>query len=224
MKTQSEFMELVSRQEPLCNELRPYVNDSLRGLGQVIHHPLIIELFYDPDRCGLVNARYAAKVEERQRALDNKKWTTYVFVHERPYRVPALLKAMHLGCDDPSLVANVWVDSENIWQHKKTWIHIWTKMPDPRLTMDANERTVYNCMPDTVTIHRGIKNPRHNRIGLSWTRDKERAVWFAHRLAMKTDKPTVIDATVEKRHVLAFFNGRGEEEVVVLPKHVKVTP
>jgi hypothetical protein len=218
----SEMMEAMTRLEPPLPELLPYIQQSSRGFGTILHHPFIIELFFDPNRCGLINMRFKAKIEAAVEAREKKNWPSFVFLHERPYRVPALLTAMQLGCDDAGLVGNVWTDSENIWQHKKTWIKIWSDLSDPRATMDDNERVCFDVMPETVTIHRGISHPKHNRIGLSWTRDKERAVWFAHRFARSSDKPMVIDATVQKKNVLAYFNGRSEEEVVVLPKHVRV--
>lgn len=221
-KHNSLMHDLVTREEPLCDELKWFVTDG-GSIGEMIHHPLVIEMFYDPKHSALINYRYRHKVEERNKAMQEGKWEKYIFIHERPYRIGALRKAMSMSKDRTKmhkLVANVWIDSENIWQHKGDWASIWTKLPDPRLTMDANERTVYDWMPDMVEIHRGIRHTMHNRKGMSWTRDKERASWFAVRWRDKKLVPQVLTTTVKKEHILAFFMGRGEEEVVIQPKHL----
>jgi len=215
-------MELYDKQEPLCEALEPYVTEG-KFLGKMIHHPLIIETLFDPNRCALINERYRLKMEALAKAKTENKWSSYVFLHERPYRVDALCRAIGLGAQiDPDLVSEVWIDSENIWQHKQTWQTIWKALPDPHMTMDDNERAVYNLMPDKISIHRGIRHKGHNRRGMSWTRDKERASWFANRWkGQKGLQPVVLSTEVKKKDILAYFNGRGEEEVVIMPSKLR---
>ena len=220
MKT-TDMMELMNREELLTDELAPYVRHD-GAFGPLLHHPLVIEIFFRPTHCALVNERFRYKVKERDRAAREGRWETYVFVHERPYRVQALAQAVARGAKNiERLVAQTWIDSENIYQNKAAWKMIWSSLPSPRDTMDANERVVYDCMPETVTIHRGIRRKSYSPRGMSWTRDKERAVWFAHRWKQRGDKPVVLTAEVGKKNVLAFFMGRGEEEIVALPKYLK---
>ncbi len=52
---------------------------------------------------------------------------------------------------------------------------------------------------------------------LSWTPDYEKANWFAHRF---DEEGTVYEARIDKRNILALFNGRKESEVVVDPKYL----
>jgi len=214
--------ELMSRDEPLIDELVPYVDKST--FGTIIHHPLLIELFFDPRKSALVNERYRHKKKLREEYLAQKKWDSYIFLHERPYRIQALQRAMSYGPTNAAdLVRTWWVDSENIWQNKRAWRSIWSQLGSPRDVMDANERTVFEWMPETVTIHRGVRHRTHWPKGMSWTRDKERAVWFAHRHSASGQVPTVLSAEVPKSRILAFINARSEEEVVVLPRYVRVT-
>ena len=49
---------------------------------------------------------------------------------------------------------------------------------------------------------------------LSWTLDKEKAEWFAHRFG---EDGTVYQARIGKEHILAFFNARNESEVIIDP-------
>jgi hypothetical protein len=216
----TDMQELLNKREQLIDELVPYQYAGPFGLG--VHHPLVIEIFFDPERAGLLNARYRHKVTQRDEALEKKNWETYIFLHERPYRVRALSRAMRMGAVvSPKLVRSSWTDSENIWQNKAQWQNIWRSMGDPRSVMDDNEQTVFKWMPEEVTVHRGIRHRTHWPRGMSWTRDKERAVWFAHRLASGRNVPTVLTAKVLKKHVLAYVNARGEEEVVVMPRSLR---
>ena len=49
-------------------------------------------------------------------------------------------------------------------------------------------------------------------------RDRDTAEWFAHRFG---EEGTVYEAQISKEHILAFFNGRNESEVVVDPKYLE---
>lgn len=215
----TDMRELIERKESLVPELKPYEYTGPFGVG--VHSPLVIELFYDPERAALVNERYRFKVKQRDEALAKKDWSTYVFVHERPYRVRALYHAIAKEHDLHRLVRHTWTDSENIWQNKSAWQHIWRLLSESKKVMDANERQVFEWMPDVVTVYRGVRHHSHWPRGLSWTRDKERAVWFAHRLSTKKQVPTVLSAEVSKRDILAYINARGEEEVVVMPRKLR---
>jgi len=219
----TDMQELLNKREPLTQELVPYQYKGPFGLG--VHHPLVIEIFFDPERSGLLNERYRHKVMQRDAALDKKDWETYVFVHERPYRVMALSRAIGLGAyahrNLHKLVRSAWTDSENIQQNKLAWRYIWRSLDDPRRVMDANEQTVFQWMPEEITVHRGVRHRTYWPRGMSWTRDKERAVWFAHRLSTLKQTPTVLTAKVLKRDVLAYINARGEEEVVVMPRSLR---
>lgn len=214
-KKQSELMQLHSKEEPLCDELKDYVFK--KKFGTIVHHPLVIEMFYDPQHCALLNYRFELKKQEREKAKATGNWVKFIYLHERPYRLEALCAAQKAGAKDPQLVRDVWIDSENIWQNKDLWKLVWATMKNPADAMDANEKTVVEWMPDKIQIHRGIRHTRHNRRGMSWTRDKERAVWFAVRLKQSGLIPTVLTATVKKADILAYFQARNEEEVVIMP-------
>jgi len=90
---------------------------------------------------------------------------------------------------------------------------------DKRYLMTAEEYKQYCLLPETLTIYRGV--PSHNSRNvkaLSWTLDRNKAEWFAHRFG---EEGTVYEAEIAKDHVLAFFTSRNEAEVVVDPAHLQ---
>ena len=70
-----------------------------------------------------------------------------------------------------------------------------------------------------MTVCRGVTSYNAKNIkALSWTLDRDTAEWFAHRFG---EEGTVYEAQISKEHILAFFNGRNESEVVVDPKYLE---
>lgn len=221
--TADEMMALMSKEEKLCADLRPHVahNKSFK----FISHPLIQEVpFMDDKRCALINRRYEEKKKALARAVEEKNWNSYVFIHERPYRFNALMTVLHVHQlrDEvlkSELVASVWIDSENIWQNHQQWKRTWASLKKPSLTMEADELKALKAMPDILTVYRGIGAQTHNPNGLSWTLSKEKAVWFAQRF--KRISPTLISGQVKKVDVYAYFTGRNEQEIVVDPRKIE---
>jgi hypothetical protein len=212
----NSLSELLVKKEPLCAELEPYLHYRKVG-GWMLHHPLLIHMFVDLERCAWLNESYRQKSKGIEEALKEKKWSRYIFYHERPYRLAALLRCHEAGLHDEAywnFVGDVWVDSDNIWQNIKTWRKIWSQ-PDPNRAacMDAEEREHYFGLPDSLTVYRGVKL-RKAVNGLSWTFDLERAKWFARRWATKEQQSMVAIGTVHKKNILAVFLGRNEKEIV----------
>ena len=82
--------------------------------------------------------------------------------------------------------------------------------------MHEDELRQYEELDDTVTVYRGVTSHNAKNIkALSWTLDREKAEWFAHRF---NEDGTVYEAEIDKQHILALFNGRNESEVIVDPK------
>ncbi len=84
--------------------------------------------------------------------------------------------------------------------------------------MGEEERVVYESLPDPVVIYRGYL-PRRNLRGYGWTLNRRCAEWFAVRLS---DVGRVAEGRVARQDVLAYFNERKEEEILVDPANVTV--
>ena len=63
----------------------------------------------------------------------------------------------------------------------------------------------------------------YNSKGWSWTLSPTRATWFAKRLiGMEGDHSArVATATVNKKDIIAYYNARNEQEIIVNPKIFK---
>lgn len=89
----------------------------------------------------------------------------------------------------------------------------------PEHLMDEEELRRYQELDDPVTVYRGVTSYNAGNVrALSWTLERKTAEWFAHRFG---EKGTVYEAQIPKKHILAFFNNRGEAEVVLDPKHLE---
>lgn len=88
----------------------------------------------------------------------------------------------------------------------------WFKEADKNYLMDSTELDYFENLPDMVTIYRGVCIG-HNPNGLSYTDNKDKAVWFAERF--NTTEPKLLKAVVPKEYCLCYLNRRDEQEIVL---------
>jgi hypothetical protein len=205
-------MELMQREEPLLPELQPYTRKGIVS-KTMLHHPLIIEMFLDESRAALVNMRYQTTRKRADEAKAEGKWDRYVFSHERPYRLEAMLEVPPRKLTG-QLVRQVWVDSENIDEHLAEWRRIWHACP---AEMSDDERDALSLMPEHILVYRGARGLRAAKSGLSWTPTKSVALWFANRF-QRRDK-YLASGRVHRDKVWAYLQDR-EEEIVLNPRFV----
>lgn len=211
--------------EKLLPELERWLVD-IPTFGRALKHPLCFDVPYFEAMAGYTNKRYLQMKEIVEELAEEGKWYTYVFMHERPYRLETFTDIAHELSDEEywEIAGGVWTDTENLWQNYSEWHDVLDSDRAGReMMMDEDERVALAALPDEFTIYRGFKHPlEHGQVcGLSWTLDRERAVWFASRwLDDLVDEPAVATARVKKSDVIAHFLGRGEQEIVVLPEHL----
>lgn len=200
----------ASREQELHPDLQPYVEHDENLFGPMLRHPLVYQIPLIDN--GMANHCYERKQPALMKAYEERNWHQYVFLHERPYRFKALLKALATSDSAYGVVRDVWIDSENIWQNKGMWLPV-LKDAGPKRLMLTEERKALADMPDLVTVYRGCR--RHNKNGISWTTDKARAEWFARRFSKPQSPGLVQTGKVSKSFILAFLTGRSEDEVLV---------
>ena len=111
--------------------------------------------------------------------------------------------------------ADAWVRSENPNQDVNVPLENAVeafKMSDEKHLMTKEDYKVFKAIPETITLYRGVMKG-HAVDGLSYTADKKNAIWFALRHNKGDSK--LIEITVPKDYVLAYFNTRDEDEYVV---------
>ena len=211
---------IANRDAELHADLQKYMT-TYEFLGECVKHPLVMACPYFPSMNALYNDMLKQKTEQLQRAINDKNWDTYIWLHERYARFGALYD---LECEIPDekfweLFGLVYTDSENVGQHYDV-ISDWLDVPDiPESIMEADEREVLRLLPSRVTVYRGfvpdedIESPSD----WSWTLSPTMAEWFANRWDRSG---FVVRGTVLKTDIMAVFNRRGEDEVLVWGRDV----
>lgn len=85
--------------------------------------------------------------------------------------------------------------------------------------MKKDDYNTWQRLPDSLKIYRGVGVSRNEK-GLSWTNDKNTALWFAQRFNYGDKHGYLLEGTVCKKDILAYFNTRNEKEVLVDYKKV----
>lgn len=212
--------------EDLHVDLVPYLTEG--RIGRVLSHPLMVHVLYNEVSNKMINQGYLHKKEAVAKAREEKDWERFVFLHERPYRIDALETVLYEEeVSEPEriwpLISRVWIDSENIWQCLDQWVDIWNSEGHTHsIFMEDGELATLSAQPEAIPVWRGVAH-RQSIEGMSWTLDKDRAIWFAKRFAGGEGRqPLLVEGTVSKKDVLAYFSNRNESEIVAFPEDVHV--
>ena len=144
--------------EDLHPDLEEHID--LEGpLGAFLQHPLIFFAAYDPMFNAHINKSYLQKKKQADKARKDKDWTTFIYLHERPYRLDAYMDV----CSDMKsaeyweVLRSVWMDAEFPGVNQKVWLHLFMrKYPDRRKLMTGKERRVLGTLPEKeMNIYRG---------------------------------------------------------------------
>lgn len=121
------------------------------------------------------------------------------------------------------LFGDIWVESEdpnNDANVSLAELVKWFKISDKTKLMNEEDYHTWLSFPETLTIYRGVAVGR-KPYGLSWTTEKEKAEWFAHRYDTEKKAGYVQYVEIQKNEALAYFNTRDEKEVVVDGRKIK---
>jgi hypothetical protein len=222
-------------------DLREYVYLD-PGFGWQLKHPLCFDPVLElslvrpamelpdgtifPSGVDFINGQLKWKRSGLREAEAKRDWHTFIYLHERPFRIDALLTVIDkIGINRAwHLVADVWGDTESASADWDAWDNLWSRAfwPDGRRKstslrlMSASERRTFAALPDIVRAWRGC-NDEDAVTGFSWTLDRSMAEWFAHRFASADRPPILAELNIPKDFILAYFEGRNESEVVVHP-------
>lgn len=179
-------------------------------------HPLLGTRPYERHFTPIYNRTYARKQELLQRAQASGSWATGIQLYDRPFR-PAALQALAERMDDAEywrLVAEVWIDAEDVFAEKARWTQIWSS-PRPcrdQVMTPAEHERLRRIKTQTVVIYRASDDPTIID-GLSW----------AFNAKVGIGARVLVTAEIRKQHIQAYFARPGRrDEVVALPQHYKI--
>lgn len=208
---------LADREAPLHPDLIGWADENHPTLGRVLRHPLVYQVpLHSP---GLANRMLEQKRQAISKALAAGDLGSVVFLHERPYRLKALVEYCTGRYDDGSpvllasvpehwdLAADVWVDSENIGQVMDEWEALIGDADGLWLGNDE-ERAAFDALPDPIPAWRGEIDDG----GWSYTTDKKIAEFFAHRWGAQD---VIAQLLIPKDRVFGYLTRRGESELLV---------
>lgn len=103
------------------------------------------------------------------------------------------------------------------------------KRPNKHFLMTEEERAFLNNLPEKITIYRGCskKEIKSKKLRYSWTLNKSVAEYFAFEyinfaieksIDKDKSKYEVIERTIDKSEIYAYFEGREEEEILYFPQ------
>lgn len=229
-QARKEIETMFGPAEELDPELKlwSYTDDSL---GFTIKHPLVFSIIHHDALNHRMNKALRVKKEMRDSYSAEQNWHSYVFIHERAYRLWAFMKISDEITDDCAywdLLGDIWTDTENAYQAYEDWEWMLSsERPCRESMMSEEEQKFLVGLPDEIEIYRGYnaqadEEPHGGLDGFSWTLDRQKAEWFAERFSSHRGQAFVATALVSKEDVIAYFNDRNESEIIVLPEHVKI--
>ena len=211
---QADFMALMQRQEPLCDELLAYYSND--GRFPKVQHPLVYSVPHSNHMNAMLNFQYKIRQEEMLQKLGEEDWEGYVFIHEKPFRLNAfLIIADSIQSDGRywELLGEIWGNSENIWQNFREWRGcLNSKRLNQHLFMSTEDLETFRSLPKELTVYRGYGCEANMR-GMSYTLSLEKAMWFAQRFGAKGG---VLKKQIKKEDAFAYMNSRGEQEIILL--------
>lgn len=208
--------------ETLHDDLREGIVTTDGGLT-LIHTPFHVGI-YTADQAdvaseynALLNQSHAARAERYHALVNAGQLHEAVFAVERPYRT-LVLDELAADMNDETYwrtVAAVWIDQENPEDYTDEWrARFNADRPGREAMMEPDERSEYDALPGLAVIYRAALGDS-DATGLSWTRERKVAEWFARRY--RKDEPLpVYAALVARSDIAAYWTRRGEYEVLVV--------
>lgn len=210
-----------------------YMNIQQGNFPFIIYHPVFETSTHpamidgDWKMLNLMNPEELEQAREAMLPIIAKQTDVYnvVMLIRKPYQLTFLkhIRPYLSKEDQDKTLATVWVNVENPNQDANVSLRTaasWFRNANKKYLMDADELAYYEKLPQHLIVYRGVSVGRNPK-GLSWTWSLDTAKWFAHRFDVDDQKGYVQMASVDKSEILAYFNGRNEDELVVDTSKIK---
>lgn len=98
------------------------------------------------------------------------------------------------------------------------WIELFrSKRRGSNKIMKKAERKRWAALPKEVVAYRAVNCAEEAKYAISWTLSRQ----IADDVFSEGGTRTVVTRTFQKQDIFAFFDRRGEEEIIILPKQPK---
>ena len=179
---------------------------------------------------------YVQKINFKQGQLDEaisqQNWDKVFMLIEKPFRLNWLEENIDLIKDDKqyyNFLKDAYMMTEfpmNGFSNYRDLLDLFYARENSKLMLDKDELELLNSLPNEVKIWRGVKVDDvldDDNIGLSFTLNKDKAIWFAERFSQAgVSQAILIEAVVKRDDILSIFLNRDEEEVIVNPEDIKI--
>lgn len=197
----------------LCPELKDCVVDIGNGIRLIKNKFLTTVYIKSGNDEDLYNKPYRVRRELAQKYLEEENFDSFIFIHERPFRLEALIEVLFsIKKEDLfRIVEYVWTDSEGPCVNLEVWKYIFNYCEELGVLEDSKKD-----LPEKFTIYRGTRAGIED-IGISWTLDASVAKMFSERFYTKrTNKQPIVKVKeVKKEDIFLFTDARGEKEVIL---------
>jgi len=172
------------------------------------------------------------KKQELDKAIEQQNWDKVFMLIEKPFRLNWLEENIDLIKDDKqyyNFLKDAYMMTEfpmNGFSNYRDLLDLFYARENSKLMLDKDELELLNSLPNEVKIWRGVKVDDvldDDNIGLSFTLNKDKAIWFAERFSQAgVSQAILIEAVVKRDDILSIFLNRDEEEVIVNPEDIKI--
>lgn len=201
------------------------------GCMGIVQHPFINNIIYTRmrnDKPEFLNLNEEKNIkifrlDTFERIDRAKEINDIIFMLTKAYYLTFLKFVKNVCSKDEfsKILADCWIMEE--WPNidanvKRRELISWFKNCNKESLMSEDELTEFNKLIDTVktkglTIYRGVSYSGKPE-GISWTTDKQKAIWFSNRFNGKNKRVYQMTIT-NPDYILSYFSGRAESEVIV---------
>lgn len=210
------------------------IEESSRFGKLVIHHPFfqscatMINVDGEYKLVDIVDDKNALEQAQKEmlHQIDLMDSVSMVmFMINKPYKLVFLkyIKRYLSKEDFSKLLADAWTITEKPSSDQNVSISTfikWFESCDKKHLMDKDDYNFYNNLADEIVIYRGVCGTKNYKKGISWTLNKETAEFFSRRWSADSDG-YILSGIAKKEDVLAFFNSRNEQEIIINPSKIK---
>lgn len=201
--------------------IKPVIN---KEFPFIVYHPFIANNpvpFIEKDKYTFLDvinnkSNFNKYIKQREKDINNaNSITSILLMMNKPYHLLffRLIKEYLSKEDYNYYLKDIWIDTEFPNADKNvtpTMSLNLFKHSDKNLLMSDDELEYIKHLPNEVTIYRGTYS-KSNYNALSWTDDYKTAEWFARRF----EGNIIVKSSINKNDILACFNGRNENELIV---------